>query len=264
MKKLSNQKDYQYIITETSGKIGKIILNRPEVLNALKRPMVTEIVTAMEKFQEDDDVHVIMLAAKGRAFAAGADIKEMMDDDPVYLEKIDQFSWWDRMALIKKPIVAAVQGYAVGGGFELVLSCDIVFAAEGTKFGFPEVNLGVMPGAGGTVKLTKALGPQRALEWLWTGEYFDAETAYVYGLINRVLPEAVLHEETEAFAGKLAQQPQMSLRLIKDTVRKAVDLPVYEAMQYERKNFYLLFATEDQKEGMRAFAEKRKPSFKGR
>lgn len=261
MKKLSS---YQYILTETNGAVGKIKLNRPEVLNALKRAMVTEIVNALEDFNNDEKVKVILLTANGGSFAAGADIKEMMEDNPVYLEKLNQFAEWDRIALIKKPIIAAVQGYAVGGGFELVLSCDVIFAAENAKFGFPEVNLGVMPGAGGTVKLTKAIGPRKALEWLWTGEYFDAKKAYEYGLINRVLPAEVLFEETEKFANKIANQPPLSLRLIKDTVSKAVDLSVYESMQYERKNFYLLFATEDQKEGMQAFVEKRKPNFKGK
>ena len=261
MRKLSN---YQYIFTEIDDAVGKIILNRPEVLNALNRPMITELVNALETFNKNENIKVILLTANGRSFAAGADIKEMKEDDPIYLEKLDQFAEWDRMSLIKKPIIAAVQGYAVGGGFELVLSCDIVFAAENAKFGFPEVNLGVMPGAGGTVKLTKTIGPRKALEWLWTGEYFDAKKAYEYGLVNRVLPVEVLFDEAMAFANKVATQPPLSIRLIKDTVTKAVDLSIYESMQYERKNFYLLFATDDQKEGMQAFVEKRQPIFKGK
>lgn len=261
MKKLNN---YDYINAWVEDGIGRIELNRPEVLNALKRPMISEIVDGLTYFEQLDEVKVIVISGAGRAFAAGADINEMANDDPITLEKLDQFKDWDRIALLKKPIVAAVQGFALGGGFELVLCADIVFATEHTKFGFPEVNIGVMPGAGGTVKLTKSLGYRKALEWIWTGEQMSAEEAYTNGLVNRVLPSELLLEETLVFAKKLANQAPLALRLIKETVKKAQDLSVYEAMQYERKNFYLLFGSEDQKEGMHAFQEKRIPDFKGK
>lgn len=246
------------------GAIGRIELNRPQVLNALNRQMVAEIVDALTAFDKDQDIGVIVLSGAGRAFAAGADIDEMAHDTPVTLEKLDQFSDWDRIRTIHKPILAAVHGFALGGGFELVLSCDIIFAAEGTMFGFPEVKLGVMPGAGGTVKLTKAMGRAKALEWLWTGEMFSAEDAKAASLINHIVPSELLLEETLAFSQKLLKQAPLALRLIKDTVNKAVDYSVFDAMQAERKNFYLLFASEDQKEGMKAFIEKRRPNFKGK
>ncbi|MBM7643848.1 enoyl-CoA hydratase [Scopulibacillus daqui] len=243
--------------------IGYIELNRPKVLNALNRQMVSEIVSALAEFDHNHDIRVILIKGSGRAFAAGADIDEMAHDTPVQLELLNQFAEWDRISLIKKPVIAAVHGFALGGGFELALSCDFIFAAENARFGFPEVNLGVMPGAGGTVRLTKAMGRTKALEWLCTGEQMEASAANHYGLITRLVPEELLFEEAERFAKKLAEKPPLSLRLIKDTVNKAVDANVYEAMQYERKNFYLLFASSDQKEGMEAFVEKRPAAFRG-
>lgn len=261
MRKLS---DYHFINTWIESHIGRIELNRPQVLNALNRKMIGEIIDCLMAFDQSEEVKVIVLSGAGKAFAAGADINEMADDTPITMEKINQFEDWDKIHLIKKPILSSIQGFALGGGFELVLCSDVVFAAEQTKLGFPEVNLGVMPSAGGTVKLTKAVGNRRALEWLWTGDQMDAELAYQYGLINRILPPELLVEETMKFARILAAKAPLALRLIKDTVHKAQDLSVYESMQYERKNFYLLFDSEDQKEGMRAFREKRPPSFIGR
>jgi enoyl-CoA hydratase len=256
--------EFEYIHTYVDEKIAVIELNRPNVLNALNRPMVTEIVTAMEAFDRNDDVRVIVLTGRGRAFAAGADIDEMANDDSITLELLNQFAEWDRLALIKKPVIGAVHGFALGGGFELALCCDMLFASETAEFGFPEVNIGVMPGAGGTQRLTKLIGKTRALEWLWTGERIQAKKAYEYGIVNRVVAHELLFEETMRFARKLAKQPPLSLRLIKEAVHKAVDYPLYEGMQFERKNFYLLFSSEDQKEGMKAFLEKRKPNFQGK
>lgn len=255
--------NYQFINTWIKDSVGQIELNRPNVLNALNRKMIGEIVDCLITYNHSEEVKVIVLSGAGRAFAAGADINEMADDTPIIMEKLNQFEDWDKILQIKKPIISSVQGFALGGGFELVLCSDIVFAAEQTKFGFPEVNLGVMPSAGGTVKLTKTVGYRKALEWLWTGEQMEAELACQYGLINRVLPRELLAEETMKFARRLASQAPLALRLIKDTVNKSQDLSVYEAMQFERKNFYLLFDSEDQKEGMRAFKEKRSPFFKG-
>jgi enoyl-CoA hydratase len=255
---------YEFITAEKRDYIGFITLNRPKVLNAINRKMVSEILKAAEGFDRDQDVRVLVLSGNGRAFAAGADIDEMKQDGSIDMELMNQFVDWDRLALIKKPIIGAIHGYALGGGFELALCCDLLFAAEGTEFGFPEVNLAVMPGAGGTQRLTKLMGKMKALEWLLSGDRMSVQEAHQYGVINRIISKELLHEETVKFAKKLAEKPPLSLRLIKESVLKAVDYPLYEGMQFERKNFYLLFSSEDQKEGMQAFIEKRKPNFKGK
>ncbi|UAL45595.1 enoyl-CoA hydratase/isomerase family protein [Sutcliffiella horikoshii] len=256
-------KTYEYIEVSIESSIGIVKLNRPKVLNAINRPMVSEIVTVLEEFDRNDEVKAMVLAGNGRAFAAGADIDEMAEATAIELELLNQFTEWDRLAWVKKPIIGAVQGFALGGGFELALCCDILFAAQDAEFGFPEISLGVMPGAGGTQRLTKLMGKSKAMEWLLTGDRMSAKEALHYGVINRVIPKELLMEETMNFAKKIAKQPPLSLRLIKESVHKAVDYSVYEGMQYERKNFYLLFASNDQKEGMRAFKEKRKPKFEG-
>ena len=252
------------IETTVKGQVGLIELNRPKVLNALNRQMVSEVLSAMEAYDNDPAVKVIVLAGKGRAFAAGADIDEMMEADAISMETLNQFTDWDRLAWIKKPIIGAVHGFALGGAFELALCCDMLFAAENAEFGFPEVNLGVMPGAGGTQRLTKLVGKTKAMEWILSGKRITAKEALHYGIINSTFAEEVLMEETLKFADTIANQAPVAVRLIKESILKAVDYPLYEGMQYERKNFYMLFATEDQKEGMRAFKEKRKPDFKGK
>lgn len=254
----------KYIKTACDKNIGILTLNRPEVLNALNREMAEEIVSALEHFDQDVSVRVIVITGSGKAFAAGADISEMVNDDAISLELLNQFAVWDRISLIKKPVLAAVHGLALGGGFELALSCDLIFASEQVQLGFPEIKLGVMPGAGGTQRLTKSMGKAKALEWLWTGDTMGAKEALQYGVINRIISEEVLLDETLAFAEKLTKQAPLSLRLIKEAVNKAVDTSIYEGMQFERKNFYLLFSSLDQKEGMQAFLEKRLPKFEGR
>lgn len=256
--------EHAYIEQWLEDGVGRIALNRPDVLNALSRPMVSEMVHALAELDHKPEVKAILITGNGTSFAAGADVEEMKEDNPVSLEMYNQFAVWDQIALIKKPILSAVQGYALGGGFELVLSTDIVFAAENATFGFPEVKIGVMPGAGGTVKLAKQLGKWQALEWLWTGKHMSAQQACAYGLVTRVVPAESLYEEALSFAKKIAKMPALSIRLIKDTVTRAQDLSVYDAMQYERKNFYLLFASDDQKEGMQAFTGKRPANFRGR
>ncbi|MEH7125922.1 enoyl-CoA hydratase-related protein [Bacillus sp. JJ1773] len=256
--------DYEFIEAAIDGKLGFIALNRPKVLNAINRKMVSEILTVMEEFEEKDDVKVIILTGKGRAFAAGADIEEMANDDAIDFELRNQFKDWDRLAMIKKPIIGAVQGFALGGGFELALCCDLLYGAEDAEFGFPEVNLGVMPGAGGTQRLTKLAGKTKAMEWLFTGKRILAKEALHFGIVNQLFASEVLMEETLKMARHIANQAPISIRLIKESVLKAVDVPLEEGMDFERKNFYLLFSTEDQKEGMKAFQEKRRPNFKGR
>jgi enoyl-CoA hydratase len=256
--------NYEFIEINSDHGIGFITLNRPNVLNAINRPMVSEILHAAESFDKDPSIKVMILSGNGRAFAAGADIDEMKNDSSIDLELVNQFEEWDRIALIKKPIIGAVQGFALGGGFELALCCDVLFVAEHTELGFPEVNLGVMPGAGGTQRLTKLMGKMKALEWLLTGDRMTAVEALQYGVVNRIVAKELLMEETLKYAKKLAERPPLALRLIKESVLKAVDYSLYEGMQFERKNFYLLFSSEDQKEGMQAFIEKRKPNFKGK
>ncbi|MGO4887683.1 enoyl-CoA hydratase/isomerase family protein [Anaerobacillus sp. MEB173] len=248
----------------TEDRVAIIQLHRPEVLNALNRKMVDEIVETLEYIEQDEEVLVTVITGNERAFAAGADIDEMAEDTVVSMELLNQFAVWDRIALIKKPIICAVNGFALGGGFELVLNCDVIFASETAQFGFPEINLGVMPGAGGTQRLTKVMGKAKALEWLWLGEPMSAEEAYRYGVINRIVANEVLFEETMKFAHRLSKQAPLSIRLIKEAVNKAVDSPLVDGLQLERKNFYLLFGSEDQKEGMKAFIEKRKPDFQGK
>lgn len=253
-----------FILTTIKDGVGLIELNRPEQFNALNRTMVKEIVDAMETFDAESEVSVILITGRGRAFSAGADINEMADTNPIDLELLNQFADWDRIARIKKPIIGAVKGFVFGGGFELALCCDMLIAASDTEFCFPEVNLGVMPGAGGTQRLTKIVGRTKALEWLISGDRIPVLTAKEHGLVNKVVSVELLMEEALKFAKKIVNQPPLSVRLIKDSVNKAVDYSLYEGMQYERKNFYMLFASQDQKEGMQAFIEKRRPKFNGK
>ncbi|HET7657348.1 MAG TPA: enoyl-CoA hydratase-related protein [Bacillales bacterium] len=253
----------ELIETRTDGPVGIVELNRPKVLNAINQQMVKEVVSELEGFDQNDDVRVIILQGAGRAFAAGADINEMAEVGAIEMELLDQFAVWDRIHLIKKPLICAVQGFAFGGGFEMALSCDMIFASEDAKFAFPEVKLGVMPGAGGTQMLTKAMGKRKAIEWLWLGDPMPVKEALHYGVINHSVAVEVLHDEVLRFARRLAKQPPLSLRMIKESVNKAVDHSLYEGMQFERKNFSILFSSKDQKEGMSAFLEKRKPDFKG-
>jgi enoyl-CoA hydratase len=255
---------YETILTSVEDGIALIQLNRPRVLNAINRPMVTELLDAFEGFDRNDEVKAIVLTGNSRAFAAGADIDEMKEDDSVSLELLNQFKEWDRLSTIKKPIIGAVTGYCFGGGFELALCADILFAAENAQFGFPEIKLGVMPGAGGTVKLTKLMGQKKALEWLWLGDPMTAGEALQYGVINRVVAPELVLEEAKKYAKIVATRAPLSVRLIKETVYKSIDYSTYEGMQFERKNFYLLFSSQDQKEGMKAFVEKRPAEFKGK
>ena len=257
-------KVYHYIEVTQDKNLGFITLNRPEVLNALNRSMIGEILTAMEAYDQDEEIRVIILSGNGRAFAAGADISEMANDDSIDFALRDQFKDWDRIALIDKPVIGAIQGFALGGGFELAMCCDLLFAATDVEFGFPEVNLGVMPGAGGTQRLTKQLGKVKAMEWLLTGKRISANEAVHYGIVNRLITEEVLMEETIKTAKLIADQAPLAIKFIKEAVLTAIDSPLDEGMLLERKNFSLLFSTVDQKEGMKAFQEKRKPNFLGR
>lgn len=256
--------NFEFIKVDREGKVGVIELNRPQSLNALNRKMIAEIVAQLERFDGDTEIRVIMLKGTERAFAAGADIEEMMEESPLSFELADPFAVWERMMTVRKPVIAAVSGYTLGGGFELALHCDLIVAAENAQFGFPEVNLGVMPGAGGTQLLTKLIGKRKALEWIWLGEYMNAQKAFELGIINRIVALELLEEETMRLASQLAEQAPIALRLIKEAIEKAEDSSLHEGMIIERKNFYLTFDSADQKEGMQAFIEKRKPKFEGK
>ncbi|BAU29463.1 short chain enoyl-CoA hydratase [Aneurinibacillus soli] len=252
-----------FITVSVEGNVGIIELNRPHVLNALNLQMVEEIVAALEAFDRDQTIRCMVITGQERAFAAGADIEEMAHDGVVSMLVKDQFAVWDRISLVTKPIIAAVSGFALGGGCELMMSCDIVIASETARIGQPEVKLGVMPGAGGTQRLTKAVGKLKAMEMLLTGEPITAHEALQYRLVNRVVPAELCRAEALKTARRIADMPPLAVRLIKKSVVKAVDATTTEGLEYERNCFYLLFASEDKAEGMNAFIEKRKPNFTG-
>jgi enoyl-CoA hydratase len=247
----------------TEGSVGIIKLDRPEAANALNRRMVHEIVEQAEAYDQDSTIRVMIIQGSDKMFAAGADIGEMANEDPISFELADPFADWDRLAQIHKPLLAQVSGYALGGGFELALHCDVIVAADDALFGFPEVTLGVLPGAGGTQLLTRAAGRNKALQMIWSGEKISAREAERLGIVGKVAVKETLEEETRLLAEKLASQAPVALRLIKEAVDYAEDLSLKDGMKMERKNFYLTMATKDQKEGMKAFLEKRQPSFQG-
>lgn len=254
----------QNILVETDEQIGIVRLNRPKVLNALNHELMDELVTALEAFDRDEKVRVIILTGSERAFAAGADIKEMSDETTVSIMLKDRFATWDRIRSIKKPIIAAVSGFALGGGCELVMNCDIIVASETAQFGQPEINIGVIPGAGGTQRLTRVIGKHKAMELILTGRPITAFEAQALGLVNKVAPVELYLDTAKEMAREIAKKSPIAVRLAKEAVLKTFDTSISEGLQFERKNFYMLFASEDQKEGMRAFLEKRPASFTGR
>lgn len=255
---------YQNITTAVEDQVGIVTLNRPKVLNALNHELMAELVKALEEFDRDDAIRVIVLTGGERAFAAGADIKEMSDETTVSIMDKDQFSTWDRIKNVRKPIIAAVSGYALGGGCELVMNCDIIIASETAQFGQPEINLGVIPGAGGTQRLTRVVGKYKAMELILTGRPFTANEAHQLGLVNKVAPVELFLEEAKAMAKEIAKKSPIAVKLAKESIMKTFETTLNEGLQFERKNFYMLFSSEDQKEGMKAFMEKRQASFKGR
>lgn len=258
--------NFQYILVEPRYEqhIALIRLNRPKELNALCLELMAEVRDALKMLEADEEVRAIVLTGNERAFAAGADIKQMAGKTAIDMLLIDQFTTWDTIKKIKKPIIAAVSGFALGGGNELVMHCDMVVASETAMFGQPEIKIGVMPGAGGTQRLTRVVGKVNAMEMVLTGKFITAERAFELGLVNKVVPVELYLEEAVKLAREVAQQSPLAIRLAKEAVLKAYDSPLSEGLEFERKNFYLLFATEDQKEGMAAFVEKRAPDFKGR
>lgn len=243
--------------------IALVQLNRPKELNALNLQLMNELKEALKTLDEDPEVRVIIVTGNERAFAAGADIKQMAGKGAIDMLKIDQFSTWDQIRRTKKPLIAAVSGFALGGGCELVMHCDMVVASETAQFGQPEIKIGVMPGAGGTQRLPRAVGKVKAMEMVLTGDFISAEEALASGLINKVVPLELYLSEAVKMAQKIAAQSPIAVQMAKESVLKAFEMPLQEALYFERKNFYMLFATEDQKEGMAAFVEKRRPEFKG-
>ncbi len=252
------------ILSEIDGHVGIVRLNRPEVLNALSLELMKKLVAQLEAYDDDPDIYAILLSGSEKVFAAGADIKDMADASTFEMYNRKQFSRWERIKKISKPIVAAISGYALGGGCELAMHCDIIIASETAKFGQPEINIGVMPGAGGTQRLTRAVGKATAMDVVLSGRFLSAREAFSAGLVSRVVPKENFYDEALRVAHVLAEKPPLALRLAKEGVLKAHELPLSEGLEYERRLFYMLFATEDQKEGMTAFIEKRRPDFKGR
>lgn len=244
--------------------IALIQINRPKELNALNLEVMTGIKDALIELDKNDDVRAIIITGNERAFAAGADIKQMAGKGAIDMLKIDQFTTWDQIRKTKKPLIAAVSGFALGGGCELVMQCDMVVASETAQFGQPEIKIGVMPGAGGTQRLTRAVGKVRAMEMVLTGDFVSADEAKAAGLINKVVPIELYMDEAVKLAQKIAQMSPIAVQLAKESVLKAFEMPLQEGLHFERKNFYMLFATEDQKEGMSAFVEKRAPKFEGK
>lgn len=252
------------VTSQYESGIALIQLNRPKELNALNRELMQEVRDALQQLDKDESVRVIIITGNEQAFAAGADIKQMADQSAIDMLMIDQFSTWDQIRKTKKPIIAAVSGFALGGGCELAMTCDMIVASETAKFGQPEIKLGTIPGAGGTQRLTKAIGKVKAMELILTGRFISAEEAHAYGLVNKVVPiEMYLHEATQ-LAQEIALMSPVAAQLAKEAVNRSFETVLDEGLAFERKNFYLTFASEDQKEGMKAFIEKRKPEYKGK
>ena len=254
--------DYENIIVEVKGKVGVITLNRPAVLNALNSKLVAELGLALDGFEADASIGAIVITGSAKAFAAGADINQMKDKTFMEAYKEDFIGSWDRLSRCRKPTIAAVSGYALGGGCEMAMMCDIIIAADTAEFGQPEITLGVMPGAGGTQRLTRVVGKAKAMDLILTGRRMRADEAERAGLVARVVPAADLMTEVMKAADKIASFSQPIAAMAKESVNRAFETTLTEGLRFERRLFHAMFATEDQKEGMAAFAEKRKPVFK--
>jgi|SRR3954447_7604704 enoyl-CoA hydratase len=252
---------YETILVTTKGKVGLITLNRPHALNALNTLLISELNRALDKFEADPSIGCIVITGNDKAFAAGVDIKEMHKKTFVEAYGSDFLAPFDRLGHCRKPVVAAVGGYALGGGCELAMSCDIILAADSAVFGQPEINLGIMPGAGGTQRLTRAVGKAKAMELCLTGRRMDAEEAERSGLVSRVVPAADLLDEAMEVGEKIASLSQHAVMMIKEAINRGFATTLAEGSRFERGQFYSLFATDDQKEGMAAFIEKRQPVF---
>jgi enoyl-CoA hydratase len=256
--------EYRNILIERDGHVAVVTLNRPKVLNALNQQTMDELVDALEALDRDDGVRCVVITGGDRAFAAGADVNEMLGATPAEMLSGYRFQQWERIRKVATPLVAAVRGFALGGGCELAMLCDMIVAGEGARFGQPEINLGIIPGAGGTQRLTRAVGKARAMELVLTGRHFTAAEAERMGLVTRVVPDEAVLDEAKRLAGQIAEKAPVAVRLAKDAVLKAFDTTLEGGLDYERKLFYLLFSTEDKTEGISAFLARRPAQFKGR
>ena len=251
------------IIIEVRDRVGLIRLNRPEALNALSKPLMSELMAALETFDADDAIGALVITGNDKSFAAGADISEMASASAVEMEKSDFIPLFDRIRSIRKPVIAAVSGWCLGGGSELAMACDIIVASETAKIGQPEINLGVIPGAGGTQRLTKIIGKALAMEMILNNRTLSAAEALHYGLVNYILPVDLYLDKALQLAKEIATRAPLAVQLGKEAVNQAYETNLTQGLQTENRLFNLLFATEDQKEGMAAFLEKRKPVWKG-
>jgi enoyl-CoA hydratase len=255
--------DFEFVLSSTDGPVGIVTLNRPKQLNALAGPVMTELVAALEQHEADRTIRAMVVTGGPNVFAAGADLKEMADATAVDMLLRDNIGRWDRVSRLTKPLIAAVAGYALGGGCELAMMCDIIIAGENARFGQPEINVGLIPGAGGTQRLTRAVGKYLASDLIMTGRMLGAEEALQRGLVARVVPQELIVDEAIRLGKELAQRPPISIRLAKESIVRASEGRVDDGIEFERKAFYLLFATQDAHEGMHAFVEKRQPSYEG-
>ena len=255
---------YDHILVAVEPPIATITLNRPKVLNALSPDLIRELTTALAELDADETIRAAVLTGGPKVFAAGADIGDMADQGPVDQLLRDQTGRWAPLAGFKKPLIAAVNGYALGGGCEIALMCDLIVAGDSARFGQPEINLGIIPGAGGTQRWPRTAGKYVAMEVMLTGAPVTAQRAYELGIVNKVVPAEATILVATRLAREIAAKPPLAVRMAKEAVLKAFEAPLSEGLASERKSFYFLFATEDQKEGMRAFLEKRKGVFKGR
>jgi enoyl-CoA hydratase len=251
------------ILSSPADGVGAVQLNRPKVLNALNTKTMSEILHAMQAYDADPNIRCMILHGDERAFAAGADIREMSDATAVQMMVRNPFSAWEDMRGIKKPIIAAVSGFALGGGCELAMLCDMIVASETAQFGQPEIKLGLIPGAGGTQRMTKAIGKARTMDIVLTGRNFTAQEAFDLGLVSRIVPAAEWLEGAINMAKEIASMPAIAVREGKEAILKSFDLSIEMGLEFERKNFYLLLTTDDAHEGMKAFMEKRMPVWKG-
>ncbi len=255
---------YEMILTETRGRVGFITLNRPQAMNALNNQLLRELMDALETFDKNEAVGAMVITGNEKAFAAGADIKELADKSIQQIIDRDHVAVFGRIRTIQKPVIAAVSGWALGGGCEIALSCDMIIASESAKFGQPEINIGVIPGAGGTQRLTHTVGKAIAMEMILNDRRLSAQEAYQFGLVNRVVPLESYLAEALKLAEEIASRAPIAVRVAKKMINQAFEQILSEGLAEEKREFYNLFATEDQKEGMRAFVEKRKPVWTGK
>jgi enoyl-CoA hydratase len=255
---------YDHILVEIEAPIATVTLNRPKVLNALSPDLIRELTGALSELDRDDSVRAVVLTGGPKVFAAGADISDMAEQTAVDQLLRDQTGRWAPLAGFRKPLIAAVNGYALGGGCEVALMCDLIIAGDNARLGQPEINLGIIPGAGGTQRWPRTAGKHVAMEVMLTGAPVTALRAYELGIVNKVVPAEMTIEVAKRVAREIAEKPPLAARMAKEAVLKAFEGPLSDGLVLERKSFYFLFATEDQKEGMRAFLEKRKGVFRGK